>query len=256
LLDNLREIPLAVYQGAADELVPVTGVLRQVQRLQELGYRYRLYLFPHQEHYGPPVQDQWAEGARYEHSFVQNPNPARVTYIRSRPFERAIERVQSEGVPFDFDLAHAYWMSGLDMDERANLVARFDGRSLALAERPHSLAPEAGGPAQPDQTGPYAMTGQKWVYGSGPFKPLNGFQFTLTNAKGVQLDLPRMRIDVRRRLTGDVTTSRRLRLTLSARWHRAVVAKIDGRRVRAVRRSRRLIVFVPAGHHRLVLAPR
>jgi predicted peptidase len=256
LLDNIREIPLAIYQGAADELVPVSGVVQQVQRLRELGYRYRFYLFPHQEHYGPPIQDQWAEGARYQHSFVMDPNPAHVTYIRSRPFERAIERVQSDGVPFDFDLAQAYWMSGLDMNEASNLVARFDGRSLAIPERRHSVVPEAGGPAQPDQSGPYAMTGEAWTYQPTAFKSVNGFEFSLSNAKGVRLDLHRMRIDIRRRLTGDVKTSSRLRLTLGARWAHKVAVTLDGHAAHFVRRARRLIVVVPAGHHGLVVAPR
>ena len=67
------EIPLAIYQRAADELVPVSGVARQVQRLQELGYRYRFYVFPHQEHYGPPVQDQWSEWLRTARKPVPTP---------------------------------------------------------------------------------------------------------------------------------------------------------------------------------------
>jgi pimeloyl-ACP methyl ester carboxylesterase len=256
LLDNIREIPLAIYQGAADELVPVSGVVKQVQRLQELRYRYRFYVFPHQEHYGPPIQDQWAEGSRYEHSFVQDPNPAHVTYIRSRPFERAIERVQSDGVHFDFDLAQAYWMSGLDMDERTNLVSRFDGRSLAIRERPHDVVQEAGGPAQPDQSGPYAMTGEKWVYRTGPFRPLNAFEFTLTNARGITLDLARMRIDVRRRITGTLTTNRRLLLTLRGHWPRRLAVSVNGHAAPLHRRGRRLVVALRAGHDRLAVRPR
>ena len=34
------------------------------------GYRHRLYLFHTQEHYGPPVWDQWGEGGRYMHQFT------------------------------------------------------------------------------------------------------------------------------------------------------------------------------------------
>ena len=64
LLENVRHVPWAIYHGAADELVPVSGVTRQVERLVQLGYRHRYYLFPAQEHYGPPITDEWSEGAR------------------------------------------------------------------------------------------------------------------------------------------------------------------------------------------------
>lgn len=258
LLPNIREIPLAIYHGAADELVPVSGVVRQVQAIQALGYRYRFYLFPHQEHYGPPIQDQWAEGARYEHRFVMDPNPAHVTYIRSRTFERAIERVQSDGVPFDFDFAQAYWMSDLDLVNESDVkgIAHFDGRSLAIPERGHTLVPEAGAP-QTDQTGPYAMTGQAWKSTPGPLaRPANGFVVKISGAKGVRLDVPRMRLSTKRRLTGDVTTGWRLRLVLRGHWPRKVSASVNGKRIRVLRRSRNLVLVLPRGRDHLVISAR
>ena len=63
--------------------------------MADLGYRFRYYLFHGQEHYGPPAVDQWAEGANWLHTFVRNPNPAQVTFVRSMPFENAIERVNA-----------------------------------------------------------------------------------------------------------------------------------------------------------------
>jgi poly(3-hydroxybutyrate) depolymerase len=258
LLPNLRDVPLAIYHGAADELVPVSGVARQVQALNDLGYRYRFYLFPHQEHYGPPIQDQWAEGVRYEHSFVLDPNPAHVTYIRSRKFENAIEHVQSDGVRFDFDFAQAYWMSGLDLVNERDLggIARFDGRSLAIPERPHTLAPEAGVP-QTDQTGPYVMKGQKWQYnGAAPGPRVNGFVVKISGAKGVRLDVARMRLSTRKRFTGDVDTGSRLRLVLRGHWPRRVSARVGGKRIHAIRRSRYLVLVLPRGHDKLVINAR
>ena len=256
LLDNLRWVPQAIYHGVADELVPVSGVILQADRLRELGYRYRLYLFPAQEHYGPPVTDQWAEGARYEHRFVRDPNPPRVTFIRSMPFERAVERVQSGGVALSFDFDRAYWMSGLQPVDAAAGVARFDGRSLGIPERAHSLVPEAGGPAAPDQTGPYAMTGQAWRFG-GTDQPewRNAFEATLSGAAAVRLDTARMSLDAGRRLTGDVTTGAALRLTLAGDFPRRVTATIDGRRATIGRVGRSVAIAVPAGRHRLALAP-
>ena len=256
LLDNLRWVPQAIYQGVPDELVPVTGVVRQAQRLRALGYRYRLYLFPAQEHYGPPVQDQWTDGARYEHQFVRDPNPPRVTYMRSMPFERAVETVQSDGVKLSFDFERAYWLSDLEPTDTVKGVARFDGRSLAIPERGHTLAPEAGGPATPDQTGPYAMTGQAWKFGgAGLPQAQNAFQVSLSGASTAKLDLARMRLDPSRRLTGDVATASALRLALGGRFAPGVRATIDGRPATIVRWRTAIAVDVPAGHHRLVVRP-
>lgn len=214
LLDNLRGVPLVSFHGTEDELVPVSGAIKQAERLRELGYRYRLYLFPGQEHYGPPIVDQWGEGARYEHQFVRDPNPARVTYVRSMPFERAVEQVNADKLSLDFSFDRAYWMSGLEPVDATKGVARFDGRSLAIPDVPHGLTPEAGAPTA-DQTGPYAMEGQAWQSDAAKTPATrNAFAATLTGARAVTLDARRMRLDPRRRIEGDVTTDVPLRLTV------------------------------------------
>jgi Prolyl oligopeptidase family len=257
LLDNLRWVPQAIYQGVADELVPVTGVVRQADRLRELGYRYRLYLFPAQEHYGPPITDQWTDGARYEHRFVRDPNPPRVTYIRSMRFERAVERVQSDGAKLSFDFERAYWMSDLDPTDLVNGIVTFDGHSFGLPARGHTKVPEAGGPATPDQTGPYAMTGQAWKPGATALPEWrNAFTVKLTGAGEVRLDTKRMGLVPSERLDGDVTTQAALKLTLAGRFGKHATVTVDGRPATVLRRTRRAIaVAVPAGHHVVVVRP-
>ena len=228
LLENTQWTPLAIYQGTADELVLSSGVTRQAERFQELGYRYRLYHFPAQEHYGPPIVDQWAEGARYEFSFVRPVSPPRLTYIRSMPFERATEEVNSGGVPLDFDFDSAYWMSGLEPVDSERGVARFDGRTHGVPEKPHIALPEAGGPASPDQAGPYAMIGQRWL-DSGPVSEWrNAFEASLSGARAVRLNVEDMRLDPRSPLTGDVDADAVIRLQLDGAWPKRLVATIDG----------------------------
>ena len=215
LLENLREVPAVMFHGAADELVPVVDAVAQAQRLQELGYRYRLYVFPGQEHYGQPIVDQWMEGVRYEHQFERNPNPARVTFSRSMPFERTVETYSSDGVPLDFNFNKAYWMSGLEPTDDANGVARFDGRSYAIPVTSHTAFPEAGGPAGPDQAGPYTMNGQAWrTDAAEASETSNGFEATITGAEAVTLNLDRMRLDLNRPLTAVISTDSQLKLTL------------------------------------------
>jgi hypothetical protein len=220
LLENVRYVPWAIYQGAADELVPVSGVTRQVERLVQLGYRHRYYVFPAQEHYGPPITDEWAEGAHYLHEFSRPQNPPRVTYIRDMPFERATETIQSDDVPLSFSFDRAYWMSHLEPVDPEAGVAKFDGATAAIPEEPYTAVPEAGGPTALGQTGPFVMEGLRWLTGLGGNTPeaANEFSATLSGARRVRLNLERMAIDVTKRATATIETDEPLSLELRADW--------------------------------------
>jgi pimeloyl-ACP methyl ester carboxylesterase len=218
LLENLRWVPYVNYQGAADELVPVTGVTAQMEKMRELGLRYRYYVFPHEEHYGPPIFDQWAEGVRYEHQFTRNPNPPSVTFIRSMPMEHAVEEVNSGGVPLQFDFDSAFWVSQLEPADAAKGVARIDARSLAIPEPKRDPTPEVVPPVYVDQTDPSVEEGQVWVTHAGTEPAArNGFVVTLTGAKSVRLDPKRMKLTTREPITADVTTDRPVTILLGRR---------------------------------------
>lgn len=254
LLTNLRWVPYAIYQGTNDELVPTTGVTIQVNRLRQLGFRYQYYLFPGQEHYGPPIADQWVQGADYEHQFVRNPNPPQVTYIRSMPFEHAIETVNSNGVRFHFPLDHAYWMSGLEPVNWKNGAAYFNGRSLAIPDPPHALVPETGPPATAEQNYPYAMTGQAWSTDESAASPTsNGFTITLSGARAVTLDTTRMRLQDWRPLAGTVKSSAPVALTLNGHWPGRTVVRLDCRPADVYRSAGSVAVAVPAGRHTVTI---
>jgi dienelactone hydrolase len=258
LLGNLRNVPVAIFQGGADELVPTTGVTRQVERLVELGYRHRYYVFPSYEHYSHPIVDEWLEGARYVHGFVRDPDPSRVTYVRDMPFERTVETGPSQerpvaGLSFDFD--RAYWMSELTPADPTDGVATFDGTSFGRGAAAPVLVPEAGGPASVGQVGPYAMTGLGWV--ANPLEPAaarNAFDLELTGATAVRLDLPRMGLTPLAPMTATVTTEHPLQLRLGAPWAQPVRVRIDGGLL-AVSEPQQgvLTITVPAGSHELVI---
>jgi hypothetical protein len=256
LLENTQWTPLAIYQGTADELVLSTGVTRQAERLQELGYRYRLYHFPAQEHYGPPIVDQWADGARYEFSFVRPTSPPRLTYIRSMPFERATEEVNSGGVPLDFDFDRAYWMSGLEPVDGDRGVARFDGQTFGVPDRPHTNLPEAGGPVWPDQAGPYVMVGQRWLESGLPADWRNGFEASLSGAQAVSLDMDEMRLDPGSPLIGDVANDAALRLELTGAWPSGLDVTVDGVPVNVDRSQGAIALTLVPGSHEIELVPR
>ena len=256
LLENLRHVPLTILHGAADELVPVSGVTRQVEQLVTLGYRHRYLLFPTYEHYSHPVVDEWGAGAATFDQYVRNPNPARVTYVRDMPFERAVEEIGADGLGLQFSFDRAYWMSELTPADGVTGAARFDGRSLAITDPAVLAVPEAGGPAMVGQTGPYAMTGLSWLPVPGAAAPaVNGFDVTLRGATAVRLDLGRMAIAVDRAVTGRVATEHPLQLRLAGGWTRTPVVTVGGLPTRVTLAAGVLTVPVPAGTSSLQVVP-
>jgi hypothetical protein len=260
LLPNIRNVPVAVYQGVEDELVPVSGVVAQMNRVRDLGYRYRLYLFPVAEHYTHPVLDEWEEAARYLFAQKRVANPAHVTYVRDVPFEQAVDNGPDlrtgHGAGLSFPLDHAYWMSELAVrPNAANGQAQFDGTALAISDPPHLALPEAGGPASPGQFLPWVMTGQQWVADPTGKVPAtsNGFKTTLTGASAVRLDMASMHINVAKPVHGTVTTDGVLTLRLSGAWSSAPLVAVDGVPVGATISGGVLTISVPAGTHNLVV---
>jgi pimeloyl-ACP methyl ester carboxylesterase len=251
LLENLRNVPIAIYAGGIDELVPVSGEIRQAERLVQLGYRHRLYIFPTYEHFTPPIIDEWQEGTRYFASHRRDADPARVSYVRDMPFERSVEIGPSQYVnPFpglDFSFDRAYWMSGLTPADPVNGVARFEGRSLAKIDPSALLAPEAGGPAGVGQAGPFEMAGLAWLDHPLPAPTSNGFEVTLAGATTVQLDTARMGLDGSTSITGTVTTDRAATLRLAGLCSGSPQVSVNGVPTGSTCSSGILDIALPSG---------
>ena len=255
LLDNLRNVPLAIWHGTNDELVPVSGVTRQAARLQELGYTYRYYVFPGYEHYSHPAMDEWAAGARYMHGFTRDPAPHHVTYVRDMPFERATERSRSDGVPLDFEFDSAYWMSNLEPVDPENGVARFDG-TTGMRQR-HAVTqtvPDSGGPAEFGTTGPFTVVGQREVSVPLPddlsWEPRPAFDLNLTGAKSVQIDMGELGMQVF--LDATVTTDGPLEIAFAGDYQE--IPEVTGAEVVGVA-NRVLTVRVPEGTSQIAVRP-
>ncbi|HEX9682592.1 MAG TPA: prolyl oligopeptidase family serine peptidase [Acidimicrobiales bacterium] len=249
LLQNLRHTPVAIFQGTNDELVPVSGVTRQVERLVELGYRHRYYLSPGYEHYTHPVMDQWGQGGDYLHQFAIPENPHHVTYTRDMPFERATETVRSFGIPLDFSFDSAWWMSGLTPVDDVDGVAHFDGSSRAIPADNHLVAPDTDAPTSTQQWGPFLVAGLQWLDTSpvvAPSATWNGFDISLGGASAVTLDLAGMLIDVDEPIMGVVDSDAALSLGLRG-FDAMPAVLVDGVPVEASLHGDTLAVDLPAG---------
>lgn len=126
LTDNLRNVPLLLWNGVNDELVPVSGVLRYEQHLHNHGYRHELDLFPGYDHFAFGLMDEWGPGRDFLDNATVERTPPRVTY-------RAIPATDDE----ELGLVHdgAYWVSDITVADGAD-SGLVDVRSAAFGEAP------------------------------------------------------------------------------------------------------------------------
>jgi hypothetical protein len=229
---NMRHTPLVEYRSAQDNATLVTNSLVMIPTLDELGYRYRMYLHPVGDHYTVGVMDEFAEGAAYINRYKVDPNPARVTYKRDMRLEHAVETtmfrpygppVPDAGKVAALDFDKAFWVSEITPEDMEKGEALVDATSLAISQVPVRVVPEVGGPAAPGQTGPYVMKGQAWETTTESAPAVrNAFEATTTGTTAVRFDLERMDIDVARVVQGRVQADKALTLRLQGNW--------DGRR--------------------------
>lgn len=256
VLENARGVPIVVHHGAADQLVPVSGVARVAARLTELGYRHRLVVFPEFDHYGQAIADEWADGARYLAAHARDDAPSRVTFKRVPALERAVETVSARGATLDFDVDGAHWLDGL----RPRDGDAADPESHALADvtsraRPeaHLLVPVAGA-AAPGHSVPFVMTGLAWL----PVKsaaPSNGLDATLRNAASVTLDLADMGLAWDVPVDARVVTDGLVELRLAGGWLATPRVTVNGADAPARLEGGVLVVPLDEGEHEVRVEP-
>ncbi|WP_255198350.1 prolyl oligopeptidase family serine peptidase [Halorarius litoreus] len=119
--DNLRHVPLLVWNGGADVLVPVLGPLGYARRLREHGYRHELDVFPFEGHLTMAIRDRWDRAARFLDAGRVTRSPARVTYRHVPEFDHP-----------DVGLVHdgAYWVDDITVTDAAH-TGLVDAISLA-----------------------------------------------------------------------------------------------------------------------------
>jgi hypothetical protein len=106
MVPSLRNIPVLMWNGSTDELVPETSYLPTAQALDDAGYRYELDIYTPGEHNLLAINDQFAPAAAFLGTATVDRDPAHVTYVRNPALDRA---------KLGFVADHAYWMSGLKL---------------------------------------------------------------------------------------------------------------------------------------------
>jgi len=202
IADNLRHVPLLMWAGMADELVPYPIIAQYQQRLQELEYRHRLDTFPDYDHFRFGIEDEWSPAREFLGVSTRETQPRRITY-------RSIPGTYNE--KFDLIHDHAYWISDIDVSEGAD-QGLVDVVSEAVSER--SPNPTAFYTAARQPT-PNHRRGVRWRSGLTDSVTRNRLELELTNLDSLTVWAEEANLDTSREIEIAVETNQPTTVTLA-----------------------------------------
>ncbi|HJP65349.1 MAG TPA: alpha/beta hydrolase-fold protein, partial [Actinomycetota bacterium] len=184
LVPNARWMPYVIADGAVDELVPITGVLQQVQAFTAAGNRYRFHFYPAEDHMVYAIQDGFSTVIADLGRDRRITNPARITYAWYPNLNRS---------DFGIGPTGAYWIRDLrGRDASPGAVASLDALSEGLPNPPVRPVREVSAEVLANPTPDVVIT-QRWVVGDAP-APRQALTLDLTNVGALRVDLRRAAI--------------------------------------------------------------
>jgi len=209
LLDNLRHVPVVLWNGRDDEIVPPSRYNPTADRLRELGYRHELSEFLGFGHVTFSAYDQWGPiksffDGEYLGEETKTTRPARVTYRRVSEYEYPELDLVCDG---------AYWVSGITLAEGAD-EGLVDVTDLATTE------PEPVPEAYTDSgrfPGKHVTTGTRWCHSSAPVSSENALAVELDGVAAVTVHVDETSIDRDQPITLDVDSSSEATIRLRSR---------------------------------------
>jgi len=117
MLDSLRWVPIMIWHGTNDELVPAEGPQFQARRLDDLGYRYEMDTFPGYDHFAFAFFDNFDAPTAFLGNSRVEADPPRVTYVVNPTMDFS-------GVGEVAD--HAYWLGGLKVRDASAVRGTVD----------------------------------------------------------------------------------------------------------------------------------
>ena len=252
IVDNGLNLPYEVSGGNADELVPISGVLAQIDSFRKAGNPYRFYHHSNDEHFSFILSDSiGARTAAWLGNGQRDRAPVEVRFKRYPRFD-----LPKYGLTFD----GAYWVDGLVVRDssREDSFGEIDAINFARGGHLRKVVSDLPGVSVGESgTSPANVTGQHLEDGE-PVVQRNGFQADLVNISQVTFKARAMGLDpstpVQASLTGDGTTTVRL----DGRWTRRTSATVDGLPATLYRSSNRIQIVANlsgSGPHQLVITP-
>jgi hypothetical protein len=209
MLGSVRNVPFLIWDETTDELVPIAGVLKQVERFDELGYRYAFDQFQAGEHLTLAINDEFAPAAAFLGTETINRDPAHVTYVYNPTMDFPADGTTS---------GHAYWVYGVTLRSSAGTapLGSVDVRSLGFGQADPVPNPteKGAGVLTGGQIPAIPFTSQTRTWQAPVAEPAaDGLQITAANVSKVTIDASRARVDCAAHL--EVHTDGPLRVTLA-----------------------------------------
>ena len=204
--ENLRNLPILMWNMVADEEVPIDGPEQTASNLNALGYRYELDEFTPGEHNTFALNDEYGPAAEFLANDTLNRDPAHVTFSVDPSLSFAKLKLKAN---------HAYWISGLAVRSKGP-KGTIDAVSQALG----TGDPKPSG----EQRGAGVLTGglipaigyvrQYQTWGAIPrTKPFDTLDIKATNLATATIDPSRAGLNCRARVK--VITDGPTRITLA-----------------------------------------
>ena len=106
MLGSLRNVPIQIWVGTTDQLVPYQGPLQQSRQIDALDYRYEFWSFSPADHFTLATYDEYGPAASFLGDARVDRNPAHVTFVRNPKMDFADAGTKAD---------HAYWVSGVEV---------------------------------------------------------------------------------------------------------------------------------------------
>jgi hypothetical protein len=196
MLPSVRNIPFLIWNETTDELVPIAGVLEQVNTFDSLGYRYEFDQFQAGDHLALAINDEYSPAAAFLGTDTVQPNPPHVTYAYNPTMDFAADGTTA---------GHAYWVYGITLRnaEGSAPLGTIDVRSegFGVADPAPSATQHGLGALTGGQIPAIPFTSQSKTWGQPPSAPVaDALDIKATNVSSVTIDAARARVDCRAHL--------------------------------------------------------
>jgi hypothetical protein len=192
-LASLRNVPVLMWNGASDELVNPALYLPDIDKLDQLEYRYEADIFVPGEHLSLAINDEYQPAADFLSAARVHRSPAHITYVYDPVVDSPVHGIVSN---------HAYWISRLRLRETSgtlDAVSRGFGRG-----DPIPLPTEQGGGTLDggSVTPSYPYTRQSRAWGPTPrTSASNRIDLHTTGISSLTIDVGRARVRCNVKLT-------------------------------------------------------